>query len=185
MKDPARLRRVARTTKETAVHLTLDPDGRGEVRIRGLEAYTSHLLDSLVRWASMDLELEAQGDLRHHVEEDVGLALGRALREAAALAPVARVGHAVVPMDDALVLAAVDFSGRPFEAVQLEAGSPERHLLRSLAMEAAMNLHTRVVAGDDKHHVDEATFKAVGLALRAALTRRQGEASTKRSVEWG
>ncbi len=181
----ARVQRVKRTTRETTILLTMDPDGTGRSTIKGLEPYTTHLLASLVRWGAMDLEVEASGDLQHHLEEDVGLALGRALKGVAEAGAISRVGHALVPMDDALVLAAVDLSGRPYEAVELPGGSGEKHFLRSLATEAGMNLHTKILAGEDRHHVDEATFKALGLALRQALEPRRGEASTKGSVEWG
>jgi imidazoleglycerol-phosphate dehydratase len=116
--------------------------------------------------------------------QDIALALGRALRHTLGDLPVARSAHAVVAMDDALVMAALDLSGRPYLAADLEAGSAEEHFLRSLTSEAGMTLHVLVLRGKDGHHIAEAAFKALGLALRDAARLTEMGRSTKGFVEW-
>jgi imidazoleglycerol-phosphate dehydratase len=145
-------------------------------------AFFEHMLTALATYAGLDLTLEAEGDLRHHVMEDVALALGRAVRE---IAPekAARYGEQTIPMDDALVSAVVDVGGRPWFAGAL----PSRlytHVLRSFATELGATLHVRVLAGEDRHHVIEAAFKSTGLALRKALVEGRDVFSTKGKVGW-
>src|SRR5690606_35838959 len=122
-------------------------------------------------------------DLRHHLVEDVAIALGLALRDEVPAA-CARFGWAAIPMDDALVRAAVDVGGRPWYEGRLPSPLYE-HFLQSLATNLGANLHVEAVRGRDKHHVVEAAVKATGLALRQALARGAGEAvfSTKGAVE--
>mgnify|MGYP000371504949 FL=1 len=139
-----------------------------------------HLLDTLGRYAGFELDVHARGDLRHHLVEDVAIALGLALRDEIPAA-CRRYGEATVPMDDALVHAALDAGGRPYYQGPL----PSRlydHFLRSLATHAAITLHVRVLRGRDLHHIVEAAVKAVGLALRQALAPAATVFSTKGAV---
>jgi imidazoleglycerol-phosphate dehydratase len=145
------------------------------------ERFLNHMLNTLARYAGWRLTLEATGDLRHHLVEDVAIALGLALRREMP-ARCARFGSALVPMDDALVQAAVDAGGRAW----YEGPVPSRlydHFLRSFAENGALTLHVRVLRGRDRHHVVEAAFKAVGLALREALQPGAEVFSTKGNVE--
>jgi imidazoleglycerol-phosphate dehydratase len=175
---------VKRRTKETDISMELNVDGSGRFAGPALRPFLGHLLATLARWGSLDIQVSASGDLEHHLEEDLALVLGRALRHAVDEGPIARAGHAMVPMDDALVMAALDLSGRPYVALDIEAGSPEEHFLRSLASEAGMNLHVVVMRGKDHHHIVEAAFKAVGLALHRAIRPSPSGGSTKGGVEW-
>jgi imidazoleglycerol-phosphate dehydratase len=138
------------------------------------------MLVTLARYAGVHLEVDAAGDLRHHLVEDVAITLGLALRRSTPAACV-RYGSAVVPMDEALVHAALDLGGRFFYEGPVPSGLYD-HFLRSLAENAGMTLHVRVLRGRDRHHVIEAAVKAVGLALRQALVPEGAVFSTKGSV---
>jgi imidazoleglycerol-phosphate dehydratase len=138
------------------------------------------MLETLARHAALDLAVGARGDLRHHLVEDVALALGEALRREIPAA-CARYGHRVVPMDDALVEAAIDVGGRAYWRGPLPSALYD-HFLRSLAVAAGVTLHVRVRRGRDRHHVIEAAIKAVGLALRDALAEAPQPLSTKGAV---
>lgn len=171
--------RLIRETRETRVALTVTV-GAGPARITTDEPFLTHMLETLARYAGLTLELEARGDLRHHLVEDVAITLGLALaREIPA--EVQRYGWAVVPMDDALVSAAIDVGGRPWYEGPLPSALYQ-HFLQSLATNLGATLHVTAERGRDRHHVVEAAVKAVGLALRQAL--RQGDTvfSTKGSV---
>ena len=172
---------VVRETKETAVRVVLGR-GAGEVRADTGEPFLDHMLVTLGRYAGLDLAVDARGDLRHHLVEDVAIALGAAL--AAFVPPAcARYGERVVPMDEALVQVAVDAGGRPYYAGRLPSSLYD-HWFRSFADNARSTVHVRVLRGRDRHHVVEAAFKALGLALRQALAEGEHGAvfSTKGSV---
>lgn len=187
---------LRRATAETEVTLRLDPDGDGRIAIATGLGFLDHMLTALARHAGWNLELTCAGDLRvddHHTAEDSALLLGRALREVTARGPaVARFGWARVPMDDALADAAVDLGGRPWADVELGLVRPQvgdvacenlTHVLVTLAMEGRFNLHVDVVRGRNDHHRAEAAFKAVALALRAALVATDGPVrSTKEAI---
>lgn len=168
-----------RETRETKVSLSLQT-GTGVADVATTDTFLDHMLVTLARYAGLDLDVEANGDLRHHLVEDVAITLGHALRD---ITPerYTRYGHATVPMDDALVQVALDAGGRPYYRGRLP-GTLYEHFLRSLADSAAYTVHVRVLRGRDRHHVVEATIKALGLALRQALAPGDAVFSTKGAV---
>ncbi len=163
----ARRGKVARRTKETSVEvdLRLAP---GEARIATGLPFFDHMLEQISRHGGMALTVRAKGDLEvdaHHTVEDVGIGIGEALRQAVAdKAGLARYGHAVVPLDEALVEAVVDLSGRPLT----------QDFLQALVNHARVCLHVNVRYGRNLHHVVEAIFKATARALRAATAPQAG-----------
>ena len=168
-----------RETTETSVRVELRP-GTGAGKIETGLAFFDHMLTALARYSGLDIDVSARGDLRHHVIEDVALTLGRAFRDSVP-AGAARYGSRTVPMDDALVQATVDIGGRPYYQGPL----PNRlydHWMRSFSGEARATIHIVVVRGTDRHHIVEAAFKALGLALRAALVDTGATMSTKGRV---
>ena len=192
----ARTAQQSRTTAETAIELALSLDGTGQAEIATGIGFLDHMLTAFARHALFDLRIAAKGDLHvdfHHTTEDVGIVLGQALR--AALADkrgIRRYGHALVPMDEALVEAAVDISGRAhlawsvaFERPKLGEMDTElfEEFFRALAGNAGITLHVSQKAGRNAHHVAEACFKSVARALRMATEAdpRAGDAipSTK------
>jgi imidazoleglycerol-phosphate dehydratase len=151
------------------------------VGVHTTEPFLDHMLTTLARYAGMELMIDATGDLRHHLIEDVGIAMGEAVR---AYAPekAARYGDRTIPMDDALVHVSLDLGGRAW----YEGPLPLRlydHWFQSFAVNARATLHVRVLRGHDRHHIVEAAFKALGLALRDALTEGGAVFSTKGSVQ--
>jgi len=191
-----RTARVVRETKETRVEVTLDIDGAGRASAKTGIGMLDHLVEQIGKHGLFDLELTAAGDLHvdeHHTVEDVGLALGQALDRALGdRAGIVRMADALVPLDEALASVAVDISGRPYCAVEVSwtldrigelPASLVEHLLSSIATEAKLTLHARVLKGANDHHKAEATCKALGRALCAATRiepRRLGDVpSTK------
>lgn len=176
--------RLKRSTRETTVSLAVDRRG-GDISVRTDDGFLTHMLETLARYAGLGLTLDATGDLKHHLVEDVAIALGLALREEAP-DTAARYGWSVIPMDEALVQAAVDLGGRPYFVGPL----PSRlyqHFLQSLSVNLGATVHIRVLRGKDRHHMVEAAVKAFGMALRQALAEGEAVFSTKGSVslEWG
>jgi imidazoleglycerol-phosphate dehydratase len=170
---------LTRDTRETSIRLTLAL-GSGASRIATGERFLDHMLDTLARYAGLELDLEASGDLRHHLIEDTAIALGEALRRLTP-ATCARYGDRTVPMDDALVQAVLDLGGRPFYGGRIP-GRLFDHWMRSFATEARATLHLVVLRGEDRHHTIEAAFKALGLALGQALAPGDTVFSTKGTV---
>ena len=170
---------VIRESRETRIRCTLTT-GTGVATVQTGEPFLDHMLVAFARYSGVDVALEATGDLRHHLIEDVAITLGAAV---AAFAPAtcARYGDRTVPMDDALVHVALDLGGRPFYEGPLPSPLYD-HFLRSFADNAKATLHVRVLRGKDRHHIVEAAFKALGLALRDALVESGGVFSTKGSV---
>ncbi|HUZ62549.1 MAG TPA: imidazoleglycerol-phosphate dehydratase HisB [Acetobacteraceae bacterium] len=192
----ARTAQQSRTTAETAIELALSLDGTGQAEIATGIGFLDHMLTAFARHALFDLRIAAKGDLHvdfHHTTEDVGIVLGQALRVALAdKRGIRRYGHALVPMDEALVEAAVDISGRAhlawsvaFERPKLGEMDTElfEEFFRALAGNAGITLHVSQKAGRNAHHVAEACFKSVARALRMATEAdpRAGDAipSTK------
>lgn len=174
---------IYRETSETAVRIHLDAragDGAQAAEVSTGEPFLDHMLVVLARYAGFGLRVEASGDLRHHLIEDVAITLGLALRDATP-ETCQRYGDATVVMDDAMVHAALDLGGRFYYEGPLPTTLSE-HFVRSFAENARMTLHLRVLRGHDRHHVIEAAVKALGLALRRALTPGDAVFSTKGSV---
>jgi imidazoleglycerol-phosphate dehydratase len=187
--------RIERTTGETAVTVELDLDGSGATSVATGVPFFDHMLDALGRHALLDLTVDAQGDLEvdaHHTVEDVGICLGRAISDALGdRTGIRRFGSAAVPLDEALVLAAVDISGRgsltyevdvPIELIGTFDTTLAREFLGALATNAGMTVHLHEVAGENAHHIVESAFKAFARALREAVEldpRVSGVPSTK------
>ncbi len=178
-----RSKNLKRKTRETDVSVRLGLDGTGKYSIDIPDRWLKHMLESVARFGRFDLEIEASGDFNHHVVEDVGITLGKALKEALKDRPVERVGSATLPMDDALVTVSGDLVDRPYCRVDLPDEMLE-HFLRSFAMEARITLHNLVHRGKNFHHVNEACFKALGMALRQATRPAGTLQSTKGKVRW-
>jgi imidazoleglycerol-phosphate dehydratase len=170
---------VTRTTRETAIRVGLRRNS-AEASISTTRPFLDHMLATLSRYSGIGLELSASGDLPHHIVEDTAIALGAAFAE---FAPptAARFGEATVPMDDALVQAVVDIGGRAYYRGPLPSTMYD-HWMRSFSDGARATIHIRVIRGRDRHHIVEASFKALGLALRAALADTGAVFSTKGSV---
>jgi imidazoleglycerol-phosphate dehydratase len=172
---------VDRETAETKIHVELNVDGRGLTDVHTGIGFYDHMLDAFARHGRFDLRLTCEGDLEidaHHTMEDCALALGAAFDRALAdRAGLVRMGDALVPLDEALVQAVIDLSGRPYAAISLDfvgeriGEAPTEmvpHVLQSFSVGARLTLHIRQLAGANDHHIAEATMKALGRALDAA-----------------
>ena len=170
---------LRRETRETQIRLEIHREA-GPIEVTPDDDFLTHMLETLARYAGLTLKLEATGDLRHHLVEDVAIALGLALaREVPARAE--RYGWATVPMDDAVVRSALDLGGRAWYEGRLPSPLYE-HFLQSLAVNRGATLHFVVDRGRYRHHIVEAAVKATGLALRQALREGADVFSTKGSV---
>ena len=178
--------KVDRNTKETQIRLLLDLDG-GEIRVDTGIGFFDHMLHALFFYAGFGALLTVKGDLQvdgHHTVEDTGIAIGQAIREAAGdKKGIVRFAHRYVPMDEALCFTALDLSGRAF--LHFDAPMPQQRIggydaclteefMRALAFNAGLTLHQRCEYGSNAHHITEALFKSLGLALKEAL-RVEGE----------
>lgn len=172
--------KLSRETRETQV-LCEVRRGSGEADVQIGDRFLSHMVETLARYAGVDVSVEAVGDLRHHLVEDVAITLGLALRDEVP-EKAARYGWAQVPMDESLAEAAIDVGGRPYYVGRLPS-KLYTHFLHSLATNLGATLHVRVLRGRDRHHQVEAAVKAVGLALRQAMTEGDQVFSTKGSVK--
>lgn len=191
----ARVAKIERSTKESSVTVELNLDGTGKIAVDTGVPFFDHMLSQLGKHSGFDLSVKTDGDVdvdSHHTVEDTSLAVGQALREALGdKSGIRRFGDALVPLDEVLVQAAVDLSGRPYlvhrqpEIVELIGTFDTtlgRHIWESFVAEARIALHIRVIEGRNAHHVFEAQFKAVARALRDAVsldTRVTGVPSTK------
>jgi imidazoleglycerol-phosphate dehydratase len=172
---------IERETSETRVRVEIaEGDGRSSVST-GLR-FLDHMMVTLARYSRLDVSIEARGDLKHHLIEDVGIAVGAAIAD---LTPptCARYGHRVVPMDDALVEVAIDLGGRPYYRGPVPSSLYD-HWFRSFTDHAKTTAHVRVLRGEDRHHIVEAAFKALGLSLHDALVDSGAVFSTKGAVRW-
>jgi imidazoleglycerol-phosphate dehydratase len=186
---------ITRTTAETAIDLSLDLDGQGTSQVSTGVGFFDHMLTHLARHGLFDLSLKCQGDLHidaHHTVEDIGICFGRALAQALGdKAGIRRYGDATVPMDETLVTAAADLSGRPFlvwnadvphEMLGTFSSQLAEEFWRAVSSAGLFNLHVVLHHGRNTHHIIEATFKAVARALRQAVEpdpRGSGVPSTK------
>jgi imidazoleglycerol-phosphate dehydratase len=180
----SRTARIERKTSETDVQLRLELDGSGQATVATGVGFLDHMLTLFARHGLFDLEVAAAGDLevdQHHTVEDVGICLGQAIARAVGdKQGIVRYGSAVVPMDEALVLASLDLSGRPFLACDLKVnertiGAFDAELVpeffRAVANNGLLTLHLRELAGENGHHLVEAAFKAFARALDQATHR--------------
>ena len=198
----SRTAKIERTTKESRVEVQVDLDGSGRSDVSTGVGFYDHMLDAFARHSLVDLSVETTGDLHidgHHSIEDTAIVLGQALRQALGdKSGIRRFGDATVPLDEALVQAVVDVSGRPYCVHTGEPdgqvyvaiggsgvpymGSMTRHVFESIAQHGHFGLHVRVLAGRDPHHVVETQFKAFARAFRDAVAldpRETGVPSTK------
>jgi imidazoleglycerol-phosphate dehydratase len=193
-----RFSELYRETKETRVSVVVDLDGGSKQDVSTGIGFFDHMLVLLAFHGRLDVGINAEGDLHvddHHTSEDVGIVFGRAFRDALQDSePIERFGEATVPMDEALVHVALDVSGRgmlffrhDFRRERVGDLSTEcvREFLRAFAAHAGITLHVRVLAGENDHHIIEAVFKAVGVALHRATRRseRLGSTSTKGTID--
>ena len=168
-----------RRTSETVVRVGAVL-GTGRADVRTTVPFLDHMMTVLARYSGIDLTIRAEGDLRHHIIEDVALTVGPAIAQAIP-ATAARYGDRTVPMDEALVQAVIDAGGRPFYAGPLPSSLYD-HWMRSFCDSAKFTLHVRVLRGEDRHHIIEAAFKALGFALRQAAVDTGAVLSTKGAV---
>ena len=190
---------VKRKTKETEVEVEINLDGEGRSSIATGIGFLDHMLDLLARHSRIDMEIKAKGDLHidhHHTTEDVGIALGQALKQALGdMKGITRYADVHLPMDEALTRVAIDISGRPFLVFRAEFGRDKvgafdtelvREWFQAFAINAGVTLHVETLYGSNDHHIAESCFKGLARALRAAIAidpRAQGEVpSTKGSL---
>ena len=190
----ARISNISRETKETSIQARLNLGG-GEVRVDTGIGFLDHMLHAMAFYAGFGLDLTARGDLNvdgHHTVEDTGIVLGQAIREALGdKRGIRRFGSAYVPMDEALAFTALDFSGRAF--LVFDADMPQERLgdydsclteefMRALAFNGGITLHQRGVYGKNAHHITEALFKSLGLAMKDAVRVEGQEVTSTKGV---
>ena len=185
MAHPSRTARLQRATSESSIDLSLDLDGTGESSISTGVPFFDHMLTAFAKHSLTDLTVTATGDIAidvHHTVEDIGIVLGTAIKQALGdKSGISRFGDALVPLDEALVQAVVDISGRPFlvhagEPAGFEfhligghfTGSMVRHVFEAITFHSGMTVHVTVLGGRDPHHIAEAEFKAFARAFRQA-----------------
>ncbi len=177
----ARAASITRNTKETQIALTVNLDG-GESKVRTGIGFFDHMLTAFAFYGGLGLTVEARGDLEvdgHHTVEDVGICLGLAMREALGdRKGIRRFASAYIPMDEALCFAALDFSNRPFLVFDAEMPQPmigtydaclTEEFMRAFAVNSGLTLHMKALYGKNGHHITEALFKALGVAVRDAV----------------
>ncbi|MBR97577.1 MAG: imidazoleglycerol-phosphate dehydratase [Dehalococcoidia bacterium] len=190
-----------RVTGETDISVTVDLDGNGDYQIDTGNGMFDHLIAQLSRHGLMDINLKARGDIHvgwHHLVEDTAIVMGRAFKEAVGDgAGIHRMGHTYVPLDEALVLSVVDYSGRGYSVIDLPLTSNDlgdmspdlvRHFLETFSREGAFNLHLRVITGINNHHMAEAAFKSLARSLKKAIgidPRQSGRVSSTKGTITG
>lgn len=178
-----RIAKLARTTNESSIEIELNIDGTGKYSVETGNGMFDHMLAQLSRHGLMDLVVKSKGDIQvgwHHVIEDTGIVLGRAISEAVGDAKgIVRMGHSIIPLDEALAMVAIDFGGRGYASIETDLTetdmgelSPQlvQHFLETLAREGRFNLHVRILAGYSNHHKVEAVFKGIARSMRSALS---------------
>ncbi len=178
---------IERNTNETKILIELNLDGEGKVSSSTGVGFFDHMMDLFGRHAGLDLKINVKGDLwvdAHHTVEDTAICLGRAIKEALGdKRGINRYGHIILPMDETLMIVSLDLGGRGFLGLDakfpsLRVGDMDTELveefLRSLAMNAEMNLHVKMLAGSNTHHIIEAIFKGLARSLRMAIARGDG-----------
>ena len=173
---------IERNTKETKIKIALELDGTGKAELHSGIGFFDHMLDGFARHGLFDLTVDVDGDLDvdcHHTVEDTGIVLGNAIREAVGdKKGIRRYGSCILPMDEALVLCAVDLSGRPYYVSDASFSAPMigdldtetiSEFFYAVSYSAAINLHFKVFSGSNSHHICEAMFKAFAKALHAAV----------------
>ncbi len=196
----ARTAQISRKTGETDISVSVDLDGAGRYSVCTGNGMFDHLLAQLSRHGLIDVDISASGDVEvgwHHIVEDVGIVLGRTLRQAVGDGSgIVRTGHSYVPLDETLAFVAVDLSGRGYPVIDAKLTDTDMgslpaslvtHFLETLSREGGFNMHATVLTGANNHHKAEALFKALARALRAAsaIDERRGGAvpSTKGTIE--
>jgi imidazoleglycerol-phosphate dehydratase len=194
----ARKAKIYRKTTETEISMELDLDGKGEGKISTTVAFMDHMLSLFARHGLVDLIIKSHGDTQvddHHLVEDIGICLGDALKKALGdKKGIKRYGSAMIPMDETLLSLAMDISGRPYLIYNVEFKSKKsdkfdysllREFFKSFSDHSGITLHINLLYGRNNHHIAEAVFKALALALRKAVTihgRIEGILSTKGSL---
>ena len=195
----SRTSETTRKTAETDISIKINLDGSGDYKIETGNGMFDHLLAQISRHGLIDLEISATGDTHvgwHHLVEDTAIVLGKCFREAAGEGRgIVRMGHTFVPLDEALVLTVIDYSGRGYSIIDSPLTESDlgdlpsdliRHFMETFAREGGFNLHLTVMAGMNNHHIAEASFKSIARSLKAALSfdPRQGESisSTKGTI---
>lgn len=193
-----RIATIHRKTKETDIHVTINLEGTGQVEASTGVGFLDHMMTALAVHGLFDLTVQAVGDLHidsHHTIEDVGIVLGQAINQALGdRSGIQRMGHAYVPMDEALGFVTLDISGRAYAVFQAEWATPMigqfptdlvQHFFESVAVHGRLTIHAEVIRGRNDHHKAESLFKALARALRMAMAvdeRRVGVASSKGSL---
>ncbi|MEC9365827.1 MAG: imidazoleglycerol-phosphate dehydratase HisB [Chloroflexota bacterium] len=195
----SRTSEITRKTGETDISIKVNLDGLGDYKIETGNGMFDHLLAQISRHGLIDLEISAKGDTHvgwHHLVEDTAIVLGKSFKEAVGEGRgIVRMGHTFVPLDEALVLTVIDYSGRGYSIIDSPLTESDlgdlpsdliRHFMETFAREGGFNLHLTVMAGMNNHHIAEASFKSIARSLKTALSfdPRQGEniASTKGTI---
>ena len=172
-----------RNTQETQISVAINIDGRGDYKIDTGNGMFDHLLAQISRHGLIDLDINAKGDTHvgwHHLVEDTGIVLGRAMKEAVGEGTgIVRMAHTYVPLDESLALVVIDYSGRGYSVIDAHLSDSDLgdlpadlipHFLETISREGGFNLHVRIISGTSNHHKSEAIFKGLARSLRAALT---------------
>ena len=169
---------LVRDTRETNVAVKMKIDGNGSFNVECNVQFLKHMIETFARYGSFNICMKASGDDDHHLIEDAAITLGTAFKKALDDRPIERMSTVIIPMDDALMMVSVDIIDRPFADIDC----PDQlyhHFLRSFAMSSGITLHVVQIRGFDDHHIIEATFKALGTALKNAVVPRNTDLSTK------
>ncbi|MCL2711813.1 MAG: imidazoleglycerol-phosphate dehydratase [Methanomassiliicoccaceae archaeon] len=169
---------IERKTKETEISVKVNIDGNGKYDVKCDNTFLKHMVETLSRYSSADIKMDAVGNDDHHLVEDAGITLGTAFKNAVGNGPIERMATKTVVMDDAMVTVSLDLVDRPYAEIDCP-DALYHHFFRSFAMSSGMTLHILVIRGFDDHHIVEASFKALGKAMKEAFRKRDAELSTK------